>query len=260
VIGKVTGITPPAPPAPLPARAIDSIQFTRSASIWLNLPQPTESQKILSMEEVGQSYGYILYRTFISNAQSGELRIDELRSYAQVYLDGELVGTLDRRLNQSSLPIHLTHDNARLDILVENTGRVNFGRQFPHERAGIAGQVTLANARLTGWQIYPLAMQNVSSLAYKSNSCMGACFYQAAFQVDQPADTFIDTRSLGKGEVFVNGKPLGRFWKIGPQGTLYLPAPWLKKGQNEIVIFDLSGQANPTVPFLARPILDDNGK
>jgi beta-galactosidase len=259
VISKVTGITPPAPPAPLPARAIDSIQFTRSASIWLNLPQPTESQKILSMEDVGQSYGYILYRTFIRNAQRGELRIDELRSYAQVYLDGAFVGTLDRRLNQSSLTIQVAHDNARLDILVENTGRVNFGRQFPHEHAGITSQVTLANVPLTGWQIYPLTMQNVSSLAYKSTSCVGACFYQAAFQVDQPADTFIDTRSLGKGEVFVNGKPLGRFWKIGPQGTLYLPAPWLKKGLNEIVVFDLNGQANPTLPFLAHPILDDNG-
>jgi beta-galactosidase len=260
VIKQVTGITPPNPSAETPARALDSIQFTRSASIWLNLPKPVESEKILSMEDIGQSYGYILYRTVIPNAQSGELKIDELRSYAQVYLDGALVGTLDRRLNQSSLAVHLAHNDTRLDILLENTGRVNFGRQFPHERAGITHNVTLADVPLTGWQIYPLAMQNVSSLAYKSNSCTGACFYQATIQVDELTDTFIDTRSLGKGEVFVNGKPLGRFWNIGPQGTLYLPAPWLKKGLNEFVVFDLNGQANPTLQFLAHPILDDNGK
>jgi len=260
VIGRVTGVTPPAPPAPLPVRTLDSIQFSRSASIWLNLPKATESGKILSMEDVGQSYGYILYRTTIANAQSGELRIDELHSYAQIYLDGVIAGTLDRHLNQSSLPIHVTHDNTRLDILVENTGRVNFSRQLPHERAGITHQVTLADAPLTGWQIYPLPMQNVTSIAYQSRQCTGACFYQAAFQVDEPADTFIDTRSLGKGEIFVNGKPLGRFWNIGPQGTLYLPGPWLKKGRNEIVVFDLNGQANPTVPFLAHAVLDKAGK
>jgi beta-galactosidase len=260
VISKATGITPPAPPAPMPAQAFAPIQFTRSASIWENLPQPVTSQQILSMEDVGQSYGYILYRTNLSHAQSGELRIDALRSYAQIYLDGVLAGTLDRGLDQSSLPIQVSHDNTRLDILVENTGRVNFSRVFPHERSGITHQVTLANIPLTGWQIYPLPMQNVSSLAYKSASCTGACFYRATFQVDEPADTFVDTRSLGKGQVFVNGQPLGRFWKIGPQGTLYLPAPWLKKGTNEIVVFDLDGRPNPTTPFLAHAILDHTGR
>jgi len=260
VISKVTGIAPPTPPARIPAQALPLVQFARSASIWQNLPKPITSPQILSMEDVGQSYGYILYRTNITHAQTGDLHIDELHSYAQVYLDGELAGTLDRRLGQSSLPIQIPHDNTRLDILVENSGRVNFGHQFPHERAGITRQVTLASNPLTGWQIYPLPMRNVSTLAYKSVPCTGACFYQATFQVDQPSDTFVDTRSLGKGEVFINGQPLGRFWKIGPQGTLYLPAPWLKKGENEIVIFDLDGKGSPALPFLAHSILDDNGK
>jgi beta-galactosidase len=101
------------------------------------------------MEDVGQSYGYILYRTKLANAQSGDLHIYELHSCAQIYLDGVLAGTLDRRLNQSSLPIRIAHDNTRLDILVENTGRVNFSRQFPHERVGITQQVTLANNLLS---------------------------------------------------------------------------------------------------------------
>jgi beta-galactosidase len=212
------------------------------------------------MEDIGQNYGYILYRTTIPHAQSGDLRIDELHSYTQIYLDGTLVGTLDRRLNQSSLPIQTTHDNARLDILVENTGRVNFGRQFPHERAGITRQVTLADTPLTGWKIYPLPMQNLNSLAYNSAPCTGACFYRASFQVDEPGDTFIDTRSLGKGEVFIDGRPLGRFWNIGPQRSLYLPAPWLKKGENEIVVFDLASERNPRLTLLDHAILDETRK
>jgi len=260
VISKVTGITPPAPPAPILAQSLSPVQFTGSASMWETLPQPINSPQILSMEDVGQSYGYILYRTNVAHAQSGDLRIDELRSYAQVYLDGVLAGTLDRRLNQSSIPIRVTHDNARLDILVENTGRVNFGPEFPHERAGITHAVTLADQPLTNWQIYSLPMRNPNSLSYNSKPCTGACFYRATFQVGEPTDTFVDTRSLGKGQVFINGQPLGRFWKIGPQGTLYLPAPWLKKGENEIVIFDLEGESNPTIPFLAHAILDETGK
>jgi len=103
-------------------------------------------------------------------------------------------------------------------------------------------------------------MQNVNALASASNSCSGACFYQATFQVDEPADTYLDTRSLGKGEVFVNGEPLGRFWNVGPQGALYLPAPWLKKGANDIVVFDLEGQPNRSVGFPDRPVLDEGAK
>jgi beta-galactosidase len=254
-IREATGNTPPEPPARLPARALPPVKLERAASIWDTLPNPIQSEQTLSMEDVGQSYGYILYRTTIAHAQSAELRIDELHSYAKVYLDGVLAGTLDRRLNQSSLPVETTHDNTRLDILVENTGRVNFGPEVPNERAGITHRVMLGDAVLKGWQIYPLPMEQVSLLKYSASECTGACFYEATFAVDEPADTFVDTRQFGKGEVWINGQPLGRFWDIGPQRTLYLPAPWLKKGQNEIVVFDLNGQAGRTVPFLATAIL-----
>jgi beta-galactosidase len=257
VIRKQTGITPPEPPAPMPAKALAPIEFKSSASIWDSLPQPVASQQILSMEDLGQNYGYILYRTNIAHAQNGELRINESHSYAQIYLDGIFVGALDRRLNQSSLSIQVQHDNTRLDILVENSGRVNFGHQFSHERAGITHEVTLASQPLINWQIYPFPMENVNSLDFKASSCTGACFYQATFKVDQPADTFIDGRSLGKGEVFVNGRALGRFWNIGPQRTLYLPGPWLKPGENEIVVFDIKGKPDPTVPMISNAILDE---
>jgi len=258
VIRQVTGITPPDPPDPMPVHAFEPVQLTRSAPLWDNLPAPTKSKQVLSMEDVGQNYGYILYRTRIPRAQGGELRIDELHSYAQVYVDGQLAGTIDRRLDQSSLTIQVAQAGARLDILVENTGRVNFGHQVPHERAGITHQVLLAGAPLTGWEIYPLPMRDTGSLRLKADACSGACFYQATFQVDEPADTYLDTRTLGKGEVFINGEPLGRFWNVGPQRALYLPAPWLKKGGNEIVVFDLEGQGDRSVNFLAQPVLDSS--
>lgn len=260
VIRKATGITPPDPPQPIAVRAMPAVALARSQSLWDMLPTPVESARILSMEEVGQSYGYILYRTQLAHAVSGELKIEELRDYAQMYVDGALEGTLDRRLQQSSLTIRATRDNARLDILVENTGRVNFGRQFPNERAGITKAVTLDGTELTGWKIYPLPMDRLSSVDWKPGACTGACFYAGNFKVDEPADTFVDTRGLGKGEVFINGRALGRFWQIGPQQTLYLPGPWLKSGENEIVVFDLQGRPGATVSFPAKAILDENGK
>jgi beta-galactosidase len=116
--------------------------------------------------------------------------------------------------------------------------------------------VTLGGKPLTHWSIYSMPMQQTGKLLFAEKPCEGTCFYEASFNVDQPADTFIDTRALGKGMVWVNGTPLGRFWKIGPQGALYLPAPFLKRGRNSIIIFDLEGKGNPTLQFSGKPILD----
>jgi beta-galactosidase len=256
VIAKATGQQFPDPPAPIVDRAYARVQLTRSAPLFDSLTKAIASDSVQPMEALGQSYGYILYRTTVDAAQSGELKLDELHSYAQIYLDGKLAGTLDRRLVQSSLAITIPHDGARLDILVENTGRVNFGHQFPMEWTGITHQVTLADKPLTHWSIYPLPMEETEKLHFAQRSCEGACFYEGTFDVDQPADTFIDTHGLGKGMVWVNGTPLGRFWKIGPQGALYLPAPLLNHGRNRIIVFDLEGQANPALTFSDKPILD----
>jgi beta-galactosidase len=256
VIAQATGVQPPAPPALIPAHAYAPAQLARSASLFATLPKPIESTEVLPMEALGQSYGYILYRTTLDAAQSGELKLDELHSYARIYLDGRLVGMLDRRLAQSTLPLTIPHDHTQLDILVENTGRVNFGHQFPNEWAGITHQVTLAGKPLTGWFIYPLPMQQPDKLHFAEKPCEGPCFYVATFDVDQPADTFLDTRAFGKGTVWINGTPLGRFWKIGPQGALYLPAPLLKRGRNQAIVFDLEGRTNPMLDFSDKPVLD----
>ncbi len=256
VITRATGKMPPPPPAALPVQVLPPIPLTQAAPLWDSLPKPIFSQQLLTMEAVGQNYGYILYRTSIAHAVKGDLKLEELHSYAQVYLDGVLAGHLDRRLDHSVLPLDVSHENTRLDILVEDTGRVNFGHQIQHEQVGITQQVTLGGKPITGWSIYSLPMQDVDALDYKSRQCTGACFYRATFQVEQAADTFLDTRPLVKGEVWLNGQPLGRFWNIGPQFTLYVPGPWLKKGRNEIVAFDLAGVSGRQLPFLTHPLLD----
>ena len=255
VIARDTGITPPpVPSAPSPI-AISAFTMDRVASLWDNLPPPVHSEQPLTMEAMDQSYGYVLYRTQIHGPISGNLAIGAVHDYAQVYIDGKLQGVIDRRLDQTSLPVHLDRPRARLDILLENTGRVNFGSALPGERVGLLNGVTLAGRPLTGWDNYSLPMLSSGTLQWRP-PCQGPCFYHATFTIDHPADTFLDTSQLGKGMVWINGRPLGRFWNVGPQKALYLPAPFLKPGRNEVVLFDLNGEQGRTLQGLDHPVLD----
>ncbi|HZY62640.1 MAG TPA: beta-galactosidase [Edaphobacter sp.] len=255
VIAKATGVTPPPVPEVAAPITVPAVALPESASLWKNLPKPVHSEQILSMEDVDQAYGYILYRTQLKNTGAGDLKLDQLHSYALVYLDGKLIGSLDRRLKQDTLALPAAK-NARLDILVENTGRVNFGKTITGERAGITKQVTLNGTPLSGWDIYPLPMTAVDKLHYSKQPCEGACFYRGSFNLAATGDTFLDTSEFTKGELWLNGQPLGRIWNIGPQKTLYTPGPWLNKGRNEIVVFDLQGKPGHMVRGLDKPVLN----
>jgi beta-galactosidase len=255
IIAKDTGVTPPPVPAVPPTMSVHRFPLKQSVSLWDVLPKPTHSKHPLTMEDFDQAYGYILYRTQVDGPVSGDLKIDTLHDYAQVYVDGKLAGTIDRRLGQHTLPLHIDGSDARLDILVENTGRVNFGPALPNERAGIVGDVSLAGKTLTGWDIYSLPMPAPGKLQFSDKPCSGPCFYRGSFNVRKPLDTFLDTRPLYKGQVWVNGRNLGRFWNIGPQKTLYLPAPWLKQGKNEVVIFNLKAKPGAKLRGLRKPVL-----
>lgn len=83
---------------------------------------------------------------------------------------------------------------------------------------------------------------------------MGA--YRATFNVKKPSDTFLNFETWGKGLVYVNGHPMGRIWEIGPQQTLYMPGCWLKKGENEIIVFDILGPREAKSEGLKEPKLD----
>jgi beta-galactosidase len=239
---------------------VPAVTLTQSASFWQNLPVPIASEQPLTMEDLGQSYGYILYRTTIPVPVSGDLLLDELHDYARIYANGALIGTLDRRLKQNHLAIDLKQPNTQLDILVENTGRVNFSIAIRGEQQGITHQVTLDGKPLTGWQIYPLPMNDLSSLPFQSAECTGPCFYRGTLQVDQPGDTFLDTSAFTKGFVWVNGHALGRIWNVGPQKALYLPGPWLRKGSNDVTVFNMEGAPGGTVSGLSAPVLDGSVK
>jgi beta-galactosidase len=256
IIAKATGVTPPPIPSTPDPITIPTFRLTASLSLWSALPEPIKSPQPLTMEDIGQNYGYILYRTTLKAAGDGDLALDQLHSYARVYLDGTFVGSLDRRLGKMSLPLHVAHAGQQLDILVENSGRVNFSIVLRGERAGITKQVLWRGEPVEGWSIYPLPMEATDKIQFSNEPCTGPCFYQGHFTLAKPGDTFLDVRALGKGAVWINGHAIGRYWDIGPQETLYVPGVWLKEGDNEIVIFDMEGKSSVTLSGLDHPLLD----
>jgi beta-galactosidase len=232
------GAALPELPAPLPMIEIPRFSLQESASLFSVLGQPIPSARPQTMEALGQSYGLILYRKQLDRGAKGKLEIAEVKDYALVSQGGKTLGTLDRRLKQNSLDVDV-NTSAPLDILVENMGRVNFGPNMVTDRKGISDKVTLNGEELTGWEIYPLPLTDLSRLKFSANPKQGSAFYRGTFQVASTGDTYLDMRGWGKGYVWVNGHNLGRYWRVGPQQSLFVPAGWLKSGRNEIVVLDL---------------------
>jgi beta-galactosidase len=250
------GVKLPDVPQTPPLISVPAFALTESSSLWDDLGKPTSSDLPQTMEMLGQSYGYILYRTHIPGTSSGELKLGGMYDYAKVYVNGVEQGTVDRRLSQSELTIRTDQSDNRLDILVENGGRVNFGKHLRDQRKGIAPPVTLAGKELKGWHVYPLPMSDAHAITFKSEQAdsHGPTFYHGAVTLTKTGDTFLDMRGFAKGIAWVNGHLLGRFWNIGPQQTLYVPAAWLKAGANEVVIFDLEPKSNPALSGTTAPV------
>jgi beta-galactosidase len=194
------------------------------------------------MEDLDQAYGYILYRAHVPMGPSGEtlLSVPGLHSYARVYVDGLFRGTMDRRLGTTQLRLPL-HPGEKLDVLVENSGRINFTTKIRGERAGIVDEVLLNGHPLHGWEIFPLPMNEPPVTGYKNDACIGPCFYRGELHAQTPGDTYLNTTGMGKGVVWVNGHLLGRFWNVGPTGSLFLPGAWIHAGSNAVVLLDLNG-------------------
>jgi len=241
----------PPVPAAKPAISIPAIPLTRESSLFDRLPKPVTSDTPLTFEDLDQAYGFVLYRTFLDGGSSGVLKIRDLRDYGLVFLNGQRVGILDRRLKQDSLTIDLPPGRVRLDILVENLGRVNFGPYLLQNKKGITEKVLLNNHELRKWQLFKLPFATADGMGgtgttasgvqeEKANRAMKApVIKKGAFVLATPGDTYLDMSSWGKGVVWINGHHLGRYWEVGPQQTLYVPGEWLHKGRNEVTVLEL---------------------
>ncbi len=246
------------------------------ASLWNNLPAPAvTSDAPQSMESLGQQHGFVLYRRpLLPTGTSGTLTIDGVRDYATVQLGGTYQGGFSRQTLPApyASPLNLVGDDGALaiaasragqptlDVLVEAMGHVNYGHAIVDPK-GILGSVSLAAGSgspetLTGWETFLLGMD----WAYVAGLRRGVGdrnrpgqFFALELTLGTRADTYVDMSGWTKGIVWVNGNCLGRYWNLGPQQHLYCPAPFLRRGFNEIVLFD-AHQTQPAPLGLARTL------
>ena len=232
----------PPVPAPIPAIELTAIGLLPFNSVWNILPEPENSVQPKTFEAYNQDYGFMLYRTELIGHKSGKLVITELHDYATVFLNGEYIGKIDRRLGENSIDLPVSNvANPVLDILVEGMGRINFAQQLI-DRKGITDRVTLNGMTLMNWKVFRLPMDKKAIYDLRStgkNLDKPGIIFKGSFMVQEKGDTFIDVSNYTKGLVWVNGHNLGRYWNIGPQKRLYCPDSWTREGLNEIIIFDL---------------------
>ena len=263
----------PAIPAAYPTIAISDFKITEVAPLSDNLPTPITSTNVKNFEDMDMGWGCMLYRTTIKQDVGVEsiLRITEAHDYVQVFLNGRHIGTLNRMHQESTLKMPAMKKGDVLDIYVDTFGRINFGRGIKDHK-GITEKVELSyedgdvvNIELKNWQHFLLpddyASQtklNYVPLTAANTGVRGN--YRGTFTVKKPGDTFIDMSAWGKGQVYINGHAIGRFWSIGPQQTLYMPGCWLKKGVNEIIITDVLGPKSTRVEGKTEPVLDAQNK
>lgn len=250
----------PEVPARLPVMEIPEIKLTRTVSLFdlVEKIEPVENDAPLTFEDLNQGYGYVLYSKKFVQPISGKLSIPGLRDFATVYVNGERVGELNRITKTYTLDIDLPF-NATLSILVENMGRINYGAKITENTKGIISPVTINDMEITGnWKMTKLPFDWQPEITVSSPvTARTPAVYTGEFVLDKAGDTFLDMHGWGKGIVFVNGINLGRYWKAGPQQTLYLPGCWLKKGKNKITVFEqLNDVLQSTIKGIKTPVLD----
>jgi beta-galactosidase len=262
---------PPIPPEP-PVIEIPTIKLEQSEPLLQTLPRkPTlVSARTVSMEDLNQDYGFVLYRKTFPNSLKGKLELKEAQDYTVVMVNGKTIGTsfVGDGLDSNKIDLAETSGPATLDLLVYNLGRISVvvDAQTQHlARKGLIGGASLDGADLSDWQIYSLPYNDVKNFKASDVPHTGPTFYRGTFTLDKLGGTFLDMRNWSMGAVWVNGHNLGRFWDHGGLRSLFLPRQWLKRGQNEIIVLELhdapkvvevSGGTRiieePAVPFAVR--------
>lgn len=255
------GETLPEPPAAKPVMNFPAVELKEVAPLLDNLPAPVKDETPRNMEAYDQGFGCILYRTTIPAGPATTLEAAAIHDFGYVFVDGKRVGILDRRNTTAKVSVPERNQSARLDVLVEPMGRVNFGPEMA-DRKGLIAPVKLDGKVLTGWEVFnlPLDTKMLGKLKYHataSKPAAGPSFWRGTVKLDKAADTFLDLHPWSKGVVWVNGHCLARYWNIGPSQTAYAPGCWLRKGKNEIVILDYTGPEKPQIAGVEKPVLDE---
>ncbi|RSD13961.1 glycoside hydrolase family 35 protein [Amycolatopsis eburnea] len=248
-------VPPPARPAPTPHGVLrDPVRLLDAPDLWGTWEFHEELPAFDDLTPMPQ---LALLRCAVEGDTPGVLTFGEVRDRATVFFDGDPIGTLSREHHDRA--IALPRAAGELLVLVEDQGRVDYGPRIG-EAKGIVGGAELHGEPLTGWDVLPLDLTEVPSArpspgAAVAGPVAGPVLLRAGIDVDASADLFLDTGEWGKGLAWFNGFPLGRYWRRGPQRTLYVPRPVVRAGRNELVVLELGTMLDPAARFAPRPLL-----
>ncbi|HZW40679.1 MAG TPA: beta-galactosidase, partial [Agromyces sp.] len=236
------------------------------------LGDATAIEAMATFDDLGHDRGIVVFSTTLERGGPGTLAIgEEVRDRAWILIDGRPVGVLARDAHERA--IALPDARGELTIVVEDQGRVDYGTRIG-ENKGLVGGVTLNGVEVSGWTARPIDLDRVPALAAAAvvgvatdaaNDAVeraeaeafpaGPFLAVGAVELVAPADLFLDTLHWGKGLVWVNGFLLGRYWRRGPQRTLFVPSPVTRTGRNDIVVLEFEAMAEPVIRTLAEPEL-----
>ena len=283
---------PAVPKAPMPIVTVSKFQLTEFSSM-LNgedpdLKIPIRKGNPNTLEEMDMGWGSMLYMARLPEISEQSVLTGDFHDFAQVFINGKYIGKIDRVKNERSLTLPPIKKGDELEILVEAMGRINFGRAIKDFK-GVVGDVTISSVidhveitwKPQEWLQYGMTDDYRKALnAFKYNNDytkpdtgvrVGASvmwnkdgldlvtkrgYYRGYFNLKKVGDTFLNMETWGKGQVWVNGHAIGRFWSIGPQQTLYVPGCWLKKGKNEVIVLDVVGPREIAIWGQDHPELD----
>lgn len=238
-------------PPPVPTVHFAEVMARPFTSIWDNLPLPSRLVNKPDPNEIlfAQNQGMVVYRKTLLSG--GMLNMEGLRDYGTVFSDGKYLDYVSRVTKPG---LHVKHyvdipppangAGTTVEILVDSFGHVGYG-QAMYDFKGIVGAVTLDGEELHGWQAHSLPLDDayVAGLppmdANSPSRLRPGMFFKAIVMLDKAGDCYIDMSDWDKGYLWVNGHLLGRYWRIGPQQRLYCPGPWLSRGRNELLVFDM---------------------
>lgn len=220
-------------------------------SVLDQLSKPIESPYPLTMEDLNQGTGYILYMTDLGKGRKVEdFRLIQCADRAQVFVNQRHLFTKYDLDMEDKEVFELTEADNELAVLVENMGRVNYSVKMNSQYKGIKGGVVVNGAFRSQWRHYSLPLEHLENLDFSLPYSSGSpAFHRFELNVEEIGDTFLDFAGWGKGVAFINGFNLGRFWEIGPQARLYVPGPLLKQGTNEVILFETEGKAAGSIHF-----------
>ena len=274
--GKGNKVALPAvPKAPMPIIEVPQFRLEKVMDLCGLVTKRVENRDVLTMEDMDCGWGMIQYTTTLPDIpRKSVLTLNDCHDYAQIWVNHQFVGSIDRVKNEKSLMLPPVKKGDVLNILVEAMGRINFGRAIKDFK-GITSDVQLQTEQdghemtytLKHWVIRTMADDYEAIKAAMASNRVEAKdneaivsdggYFKGEFTLKKVGDTFLNFEAFGKGQGWVNGHAMGRIWHIGPQQTLYVPGCWLKKGKNEVIVLDIVGpKAEPIVFGQTEPELN----